>query len=175
MLRLTAHPSAPCDDLIVSALAERGAGGAIALRWRVEGAVDTIVWPPAASGRADELWRTTCFEAFVAPVNASGYVELNRSPSGAWAAYQFDDYRAGMREYSVIGTAFSAARGNTHAEYGFATRLPGMADDWQVGLAAVIERNDGRLHYFALEHVGDRPDFHDRAGFALTLAEGEGA
>ena len=28
---------------------------------------------------------------------ATAYREFNFSPSGAWAAYEFDDYRAGMR------------------------------------------------------------------------------
>ncbi len=171
MLELTAHPAQPCDDLRVSASAERGPGGAISLRWRVEGPVETIVWPPAATGRANELWRTTCFEAFVAPAGGEGYVEINRSPSGAWNVYQFDGPRAGMREVAVIGTAFSAAPGNTHAEYGFATRLPGLSEgDWQLGLTAVVERTDGRVHHFALSHGAERPDFHDRACFTLALA-----
>jgi hypothetical protein len=37
------------------------------LRFVVEGDVDRIAWPlEARQGRADDLWRHTCFEVFVA-------------------------------------------------------------------------------------------------------------
>src|SRR4051812_47799940 len=46
-------------------------------------------WP-----RADELWKTTCFEAFWAVPGQRGYWEVNFSPSKrAWNVYFFDDYR----------------------------------------------------------------------------------
>jgi hypothetical protein len=39
----------------------------------------------------------------------------------------------------------------------------------RLGLAAVIERTDGGHSYWALTHPGDRPDFHDPAGFVLQI------
>src|SRR5580704_12597995 len=45
--------------------------------------------------RADELWRHTCFEAFIGVPPRIGYYEFNFSPSTQWAAYRFSDYRAG--------------------------------------------------------------------------------
>src|SRR5579863_7344904 len=51
---------------------------------------------PRTGERRDELWRQTCFEAFVSAAEACGYCEFNFSPSGDWAAYQFEDYRTGM-------------------------------------------------------------------------------
>ena len=53
---------------------------------------------PANRARADELWQTTCFEAFLEPRAATAYREFNFSPSGDWAAYDFDGYREGMAE-----------------------------------------------------------------------------
>src|SRR6185437_8564676 len=50
----------------------------------------------ATSGRSDELWRHTCFEAFVGAALDAGYYELNFSPSKQWAAYWFNGYRIGM-------------------------------------------------------------------------------
>ena len=65
------------------------------LRFVVWGEVDRIAWPAeAAQGRADDLWRHTCFEAFVGDP-AGGYLELNFAPSSQWAAYRFDGYRRG--------------------------------------------------------------------------------
>ncbi|MDB6009361.1 MAG: hypothetical protein JWL65_1611, partial [Gammaproteobacteria bacterium] len=36
-------------------------------------------------GRADGLWKHTCFEAFIAIPGMPGYYELNFSPSQEWA------------------------------------------------------------------------------------------
>jgi len=56
---------------------------------------------PVAPARSDGLWKHTCFEVFLMdPVDGS-YLEFNFSPSGEWAAYQFDGYRKGMRELAV--------------------------------------------------------------------------
>ena len=44
----------------------------------------------------DELWHTTCFELFVRCGDELSYREYNFAPSGAWAAYHFDDYRSRM-------------------------------------------------------------------------------
>jgi hypothetical protein len=40
----------------------------------------------------------------------------------------------------------------------------------RIGLAAVIEDQDGRLFYWALEHPAAKPDFHHPDSFALELA-----
>ena len=41
--------------------------------------------------------------------------------------------------------------------------------DLQVSLAAVVERKDGMLEYWALRHAAAQPDFHARDTFVLTL------
>ena len=51
--------------------------------------------------RKDELWNTTCFEAFLRPQGSDVYFELNMSPSGDWAAYRFNSYRSGMRKADI--------------------------------------------------------------------------
>jgi hypothetical protein len=45
------------------------------------------------SRRADDLWRTTCFELFIQAEGESGYREWNFAPNGSWAAYDFSGYR----------------------------------------------------------------------------------
>ena len=42
------------------------------LRWRIEGIGSLVVPPFAGRGRADELWRTTCFELFLKPEGGEG-------------------------------------------------------------------------------------------------------
>jgi hypothetical protein len=39
----------------------------------------------------------------------------------------------------------------------------------RLGLSAVIERADGGHSSWALAHPGERPDFHDPAGFVLRI------
>ena len=60
-----------------------------------------VAEPRDEPGRADELWRTTCFEAFLKPMGQSSYTEWNFAPSGDWASYAFSDYREGMSEAEV--------------------------------------------------------------------------
>ncbi|OYY89652.1 MAG: hypothetical protein B7Y45_11015 [Sphingomonas sp. 28-66-16] len=99
-----------------------------------------------------------------------GYFELNMTSSRRWAAYRFDDYRAGMRRAEAV----------PHSPFiwtGFDTtlliqwRLPELPQDraWQVALSAVIETLDGRKNYFALAHPPGNPDFHNRDCFTLRL------
>src|SRR5947209_6569670 len=65
---------------------------------------DLAVSPMVAATRTDELWRHTCFEAFVGSSLSVAYYEFNFAPSTQWAAYQFSDYRSGMRVATEINT-----------------------------------------------------------------------
>jgi hypothetical protein len=40
---------------------------------------------------------------------------------------------------------------------------------WQAAVTAVIEERDERKSYWAIDHFGKAPDFHDPAGFLLNL------
>jgi len=124
--------------------------------------------------RVDELWRATCFEAFLQVVGEAGYVELNLAPSTAWAAYAFDSYRDGMRDANIAapwtGVRAADARLELRAEVDLSS-LPGLADmPWRLAISAVIEETSGRKSYWALAHAPDRPDFHHAAGFVLNLS-----
>jgi len=143
------------------------------LRYTLVGDLAALALPAAgAPARADELWKHTCFEAFVRPnANAPGYTELNLAPSRKWAAYAFDDYRAGMRnadaiDASNIETSTSGRIFNLRAAIPLASL---GADPWQVAVTAVIEATDGEKSYWSLAHAPGNPDFHNAAGFMLTL------
>ncbi|HEX8413681.1 MAG TPA: DOMON-like domain-containing protein [Sphingomicrobium sp.] len=163
MPSLICHPDTPCPP-VETLEVEVSRGDLLDLRFRVTGTLDAILWPePAAPDRTDELWRHTCFEAFVAAAGL-GYREINLSPSGQWAVYAFDAYRAGMRPATAsVRSAFAA--GELHSQV--ALDVPG---DWQLGLSAVIELADGSKSYWALAHAPGPPDFHNRDCFTATLA-----
>ncbi|MBX5459826.1 MAG: DOMON-like domain-containing protein [Steroidobacteraceae bacterium] len=122
------------------------------------------------STHADELWRHTCFEAFLRGDAGTAYFELNVSPSTQWALYAFDDYRRGMRPLSPsqpprIDVEQAEGRLEVRA-YLPLTTLPAVT---RVALAAIIEENTGRLSYWSLNHPADKPDFHHPESFTLQL------
>jgi len=138
------------------------------LEFDLAGPVETVLWPgTAARVHTDELWRTTCFEAFVR--TEGGYVEYNLSPSGAWAAYRFDGYREGMRRLEIPAPFIVTRMVQGRFVLTVDLSLPEDATG-PVGLTAVIERFDGSIAYWALAHPSDKPDFHHSDSLALDLS-----
>ncbi len=144
------------------------------LDYWLSGNVTSLLVPETtAGGRADGLWRHSCFEAFVRPGDDQAYWELNLSPSGKWALYRFDAYREGMRNADAardpaIETESGEENLHLRARIAFAdTRL--ARSDWRIAPAAVIEDRSGRLSYWAVMHGSERPDFHHSEGFAIEL------
>lgn len=135
----------------------------------LDGHMPGIVLPPAAApGRRDNLWQTTCFEIFWQPLGGKAYREFNLAPSGQWAAYDFDSFRAGMRDAPVHAIAISCSHGDTGLvlRASIAADLPAPA---QVALNAVIEQADGTKQYWALAFPPGRPEFHSEANRALII------
>lgn len=175
MALLRCHPSSPASvALEIAAAARKLASGAFAFRYRVAGDVRALRVPGrAAARRTDELWRRTCFEAFVRAPGSERYLELNFSPSGEWAAYAFARYRERLEPPALEAPAIRCTAGDACLEVEATVRLetPGFAPrDSALGLAAVIEDADGRLSYWALEHPRAKPDFHDAAAWTDRLA-----
>ena len=172
---LTPHPATPCPALDgIWIEAERTPEGRLRLRYELEGRIGEVRLPaPAPPARTDELWRTTCFEAFVRADGEEAYVEANLSPSGQWAAYRFDAYRAGMRpaeDISDPGVRLEEDPDSLALTAVLDLQAARLADRaWRVGLSAVIQGEDGRLSYWALAHPPGRPDFHHRDCFALEI------
>ena len=142
------------------------------VRWRIEGAQDLVVPPFAGRGRADELWKTTCFELFLRPVGGDAYVELNLSPSERWAAYDFTEYRDGMSERPASREPDCTIRqGSSFAIFDAAIPrdiLPAFPA--AANFTAVIEEHGGVKSFWALAHPAEKPDFHDAACFNAELA-----
>jgi len=170
---LTAHPAHPPSR--VESVEARIIGADdnwLRLRWRIEGSQALVVPPFAGKGRADELWKTTCFELFLRPEGGEGYSEFNLSPSERWAAYDFTAYREGMTERPAEREPQTSIRlGSRFAIFDGAIPLNALpAVDCAMNLAAVIEEEGGIKSYWALSHKREKPDFHDPACFAASLA-----
>jgi hypothetical protein len=147
-------------------------GDWLRLRWRIDGAERLVVPPFAGKGRADGLWRTTCFELFLQVPPQPEYIELNLSPSERWNAYDFTRYREDMTERSFPHEPSCTMRkGEALAIFDAAIPASALpATPWRLNLTAVIEEQGGVLSYWALAHSGGPPDFHDAACFVGALA-----
>jgi hypothetical protein len=166
---LVRHPATPPGAIhSVEASLERTSDGAIACFVAVGDTEKLVVPKPADPVRTNDLWRTTCFELFVGAAGER-YGEFNLSPSGAWAAYRFDDYRHGMADAPAdvaIKIELEAGRLILVADIraAFAANAP-------IGMTAVIAETDGHIRYWASSFAPGKPDFHAPAVRSLILNE----
>jgi hypothetical protein len=151
--------------------------GSLVLSYFVTGTIGDLRIPPVVSpARTDELWRHTCFEAFVGSSANAAYYEFNFAPSTQWAAYRFSGYRSEMRVATEIHAPRIDVQSNPDCltlqaalELDSLSSLPSDAP-WRLGLSAVIEEASGRRSYWALAHPPGKVDFHHSDCFAHELS-----
>jgi hypothetical protein len=170
---LRLHPDSHCAAATrIEADVARPRPGNLILSYVVSGKISDLRWPPVvAPTRADELWRHTCFEAFIRASTGSAYYEFNFSPSTQWAAYQFSGYRSGMRIATEIAAPRIEVRSTAEScTLQAALEFDGLSRPWRIGLSAVLEETNGRKSYWALAHPPGKADFHHADCFALELS-----
>jgi hypothetical protein len=150
----------------------------LALHYSLAGNIETVFLPPTSvsPSRKDELWKTTCFEFFLAIKDRPEYWEYNMSPSGDWNVYRMDAYRRiGFREERSIQRLQVEAWEEAdlfHLNAAVDLNPIFQQDDHvEVGITAVIQTKDGNESYWALAHPAPHPDFHLRESFILAPAE----
>jgi hypothetical protein len=171
---LKLHPDSRCS---AAARIEVGVAhpraDSLVLSYIVTGKMSDVRMPPVmAAARSDDLWRHTCFEAFVCASSSAEYYELNFAPSTQWAAYRFSNYRSGMCVAAEINTPLIEVRSSSDCYTLQASveldRLSGLRRKglWRLGLSALIEDTSGCKSYWALAHPPGKPDFHNADCFA---------
>ncbi|MBN19966.1 MAG: hypothetical protein CL678_01675 [Bdellovibrionaceae bacterium] len=134
------------------------------IRFKVCGPVSELEnWEvPFDLSREDRIWESTCFEVFLTEKDSTRYQEVNLSRTGAWNLYSFDSTRVGMKpsdpffEFEAISD-------------GVRLLLPHGVCLEKIGISTILKEKSGKIHYFALCHIGDRPDFHARETWTLSL------
>ena len=173
---LQCHPDTPCSlaiKLSVTCLSLKN--GDIHLKYHLEGDINQLFIPVLTpSTQADNLWKTSCFEAFIAVKGAPAYYEYNISPSSQWAAYRFADYRETSPWSKPQAPTIQRLEHNKKLVICVtlpSSLLPSNPHNktLQLGLSSVIEDCHGNLSYWALTHRADKPDFHHRDSFSLNL------
>jgi hypothetical protein len=173
---LKVHPDSLCSAVTHVEVEVMRPPGRLALSYLVAGRIGDLRFPPAVVGaRSDELWRHTCFEAFVGTSPGLGYYEFNFAPSTQWAAYWLNSYRSGMRVATEIGAPRIEVQ-SSRAWYRLQAsreldRMSSLQIDgaWRIGLAVVIEESSGHSSYWALAHPPGKADFHHFDSFALEI------
>ena len=173
-LALKRHPDSQCAAVSrIEVDIARPRAGILLLSYAVSGRIEDLRLPlVTAPARADDLWRRTCFEAFLRPAPGEAYYEFNFAPSTQWAAYRFDSYRSGMRIADGIGAPrIDVQPAPDRYTLQAALELSDLPHDapWRLGLAAVIEATSGPKSYWALAHPPGRPDFHHADCFVHEL------
>jgi hypothetical protein len=171
---LSAFGDAPAAVRALRARIARDGRAGLRVAFELDAEMAGLALPEFQQPRsAQELWRHTCFEAFVGAAHSDSYYEFNFAPSRAWACYRFERYRDGdMRGVELatldIDCTRSAARCSLTARFD----CPWPIEHWRalrVGLCAVIETRTPSLSYWALAHPRAQPDFHDRAAWLAEL------
>jgi hypothetical protein len=146
------------------------------ITYYLDGDISRLLIPPPAEQRtATELWRHTCFEAFVASASGPAYHEFNFSPSGESTVYAFNAYRQRRTiEGPNIRPGTIVKVNHDQLELGAIIHLSQLSArhataHLRLGLAAVIEAADQTFSYWALHHPADKPDFHRAESFVLLL------
>ena len=173
---LVPHPSAPPAEpsfkvwATVDHAASLGAMATTNIWFGVGAPADRFAIAPLSEPwRADELWRTTCFEAFLRRAGADSYREWNFAPKGNWEAYDFSGYREDMANAEVGSPPYIRMEDNFTWWTVGATIAVEADEKWELGLSAVLEETDGTKSYWALAHPSEKPDFHAPGCFAARL------
>lgn len=173
---LLPFPASNIPDIVIKGNISRQIN-LLTLHYSLTGNIGDILLPPPLvyPGRKDGLWKTTCFEFFLAIKGQSQYWEFNMSPSGDWNIYCMDAYRrSGFREETSIQQLQLEAQN----EAGIFTLnvtvdlspIIQQTQPVEIGITAVMQTKNGKETYWALVHPAPQPDFHLRESFILALA-----
>ncbi|MBU3846695.1 MAG: DOMON-like domain-containing protein [Candidatus Acinetobacter avistercoris] len=130
-----------------------------------------IVYPDVIADhpREDFLWQQTCFEIFIGVHGEDYYREINLSPSQAWQAYQFEEYRypEDMPPQVAHDIELNQLK-KTHYGLNVSIDLSQFMlknnlkwADMFLGLSAVLKTSD-KEHYYAMQHSSPQADFHNK-------------
>jgi hypothetical protein len=174
LLKLHAQSRCPAEVEIAVEVTRPCARG-LTFSYVLTGSLGELNIPPATTpSRKDELWRHTCFEAFIRAAGVE-YYEFNFAPTTHWAAYRFSGYRSGREPAEIQAPVIAVQSDASRCILEASLRLDSLAPlsdqaSWHLGLSAVIEMRNGGISYWALVHPSEAPDFHHPESFAYELS-----
>ncbi len=119
------------------------------------------------AGRFHELWKQTCFEAFVQPVGDSKYFEINLNTHKAWNVYEFENYR---EPQPPVECAAADVIDVQIKEDFLRARIKFNKMEFKklkVSLCAVLNLKETGTTYWSFQHVDAKPNFHHFGSFVI--------
>jgi hypothetical protein len=114
--------------------------------------------------RENDLWKSTCFEAFWARKGEKSYWELNLSLLGKWNLYFFSDYRSLLK--SSADFQLQAVSWNDGI---LSVQLKNYVslENIEANLCSVLKDREDKIHHMSACHRPEKADFHWREAFIL--------
>ena len=115
--------------------------------------------------RANELWKDTCFELFIANYSSTEYYEINTSPSTEWNAYHFTSYKKEMREsdlFSPPRISFYQSDNRYTFSFEMTFRKNIFDKELLINLAVILLDKEEKRHFYSINRQNSSPDFHNR-------------
>jgi len=147
----------------------------LSIRYEVQGEMDKLLFPAPTESptRKDDLWKSTCFEFFIAIQDQPHYWEFNMSPSGNWNVYAMDAYRqVNMREeYAFTQLPFEFRKTRDEVSLDISVDLNPIVPPeqiLQIGITTIVQTKDSNESSWALAHPGQHADFHLRDSFIVS-------
>lgn len=178
---LIPHPATPRASVHNLAGHITRLNDALTIAYVLTGDIDRVHVPAPQSARfADELWRHTCCELFIARKHDLAYHECNFAPSREWAIYAFERTRQraprAIGDIDALNPHIAVRASADRLELEATIRLEPLSTRYTdatlvLAISAVVEEHDGSLSYWALKHPQAKPDFHHPDAFVLELDE----
>ncbi|MCL4504221.1 MAG: DOMON-like domain-containing protein, partial [Deltaproteobacteria bacterium] len=153
------EPEAPPPRVEITGVLTRRAE-TFSISYLLQGRLSDVLIPAplAVPVHCDRLWEKTCFEFFLGLKDSKQYWEFNLSPNGSWNVYRFNGYRQGMAAETAFASLPVLVQHRPESlrltlEVDLAGIVPANRV-LEVAVAAVIQKTNGRLTYWALTHPG---------------------
>lgn len=145
----------------------------IFVSFKISGPIENLVIPHIETKkiRANELWKQSCLEFFIAEKGASEYWEFNVSPSGLWNFYHLEDYRKNLKEdFRVQLTRFEREDDKKSIRISCILNCEGLPtiNQPEVGISVVLSHLNQNNSFWAIKHTDQSPNFHRRESFILN-------
>ncbi|CAA6816502.1 MAG: Unknown protein [uncultured Sulfurovum sp.] len=135
----------------------------------IKGALETYVFPQKSQPqRANELWKSTCFELFLGNSQKEAYYELNFSSSLAWNFYYLRSYRAELQELKLLSEPKISVKENEEVfkiVFELETETFSFKDFDSYNVASVLLTKEHECTFWSLKAFTDVPDFHHQDNF----------
>jgi hypothetical protein len=184
-MRKTLLPFAPTPHPLKFEVDFQISANQLTIAYYLTGATNHILFldqSPSQSDRADELWKSTCFEWFLKSSHSKKYWEFNVAPTGRWNFYELDDYRTNLQRSALIETPRFSAHQRPDAMNSYQFKVEAnlknlfekgneLVKNGRFAVTSVIQWISGEVSYFSLKHPSNKPDFHSNDGFTISLSE----